>query len=106
MKRPIPMHAGEVNDENIRSIFRNAADFNARSMQCDGHTIYTYAIDGLTSGSDISEYVYKPIMENLHGKTMEILYHNALDCVVNAVAKPCVNLDDVSFFLEIGRAHV
>ena len=102
MQCSVPMYAGEVNDENIRSIFRDAADFNARSLQCDGHTIYTYAIDGLTSGGDISEYVFKPIMENLHGKTMDALYHNAHDCIVNAVAKPCMTLDDVAVFLVNG----
>jgi hypothetical protein len=64
------MYPGDVNDGNIRSIFRDAADFNIRPVQCGGHTLYTYAIDGLTSGGDISEYVFKPLMENLQGKTM------------------------------------
>ena len=97
------MYTGEVNDENIRSIFREAADFNARSLQCDGHTIYTYAIDGLTSGGDISEYVIKPLLENARGETMCDLYHNALNCVVvNAVAKPCENLCDIALMLVNG----
>ena len=97
------MYTGEVNDENIRSIFRDAADFNARSLQCDGHTIYTYAIDGLTSGSDISEYVIKPLLENARGETMCDLYHNALNCVVvNAVAKLCENLCDIALMLVNG----
>lgn len=97
------MYTGEVNDENIRSIFRDAADFNVRSLQCDGHTIYTYAIDGLTSGGDISEYVIKPLLENARGETMCDLYHNALNCVVvNAVAKPCENLCDIALMLVNG----
>ena len=102
-KRPDPMYPGDVNDENIRSIFRDAADFNVRPVQCCGHTLYTYAIDGLTSGGDISEYVFKPLMENLQGKTMEELYDNALNrIVVNSVAKACKTLDDVAFLLVNG----
>ena len=99
---PDPMYPDKLCDENICSIFKGAADFNVRRLQCHGHTLYTYAIDGLTSGAEISEYVFKPIVENLQGKTMDDLYHNALSCVVNSVAKPCKTLDNAAFFLVNG----
>ena len=98
-----PMYAGELNDEQIRKIFIGAADFNVRTLCCGDHTLYVYAIDGLTSGNDISEYIIKPIMERLSGNTMKMLYNRAFyGAVVNAVARPCENLDDAALFLVNG----
>ena len=100
---PTPMYPGEVNDPNIRAIFDGAADFNVRSLTCCGHTLYTYAIDGLTSGADISEYVFTPLLERLKGSTMDALYESALyGVVVNSVARPCKSLDDVAIMLVNG----
>ena len=97
------MTPGNLTDENIRRIFRDAGDFNVRKLVCGRSTLYVYAIDGLTSGGDISEYVVKPIMEQLKGESMQALYNNALYAtVVNSVAKPCKDLDDAAMFLVNG----
>lgn len=97
------MYPGQIDDENIRNIFREAGDFNVRKLQCGQFTLYGYAIDGLTSGADISEYVFKPIMEQLQGKSMEELYTKAINSVVvNSVAKICRSLDEVATFLVNG----
>lgn len=97
------MYPGEISDSNIRDIFREAGDFNVRKIKCGAFTLYGYAIDGLTSGADISEYVFKPIMENLQGQTMAQLYTDALDgVVVNSVAKACSSLDEVATLLVNG----
>ncbi len=97
------MYPGAINDENIRNIFREAGDFNVRKLRCGQFTLYGYAIDGLTSGADISEYVFKPIMEQLQGKTIQELYANALEgVVVNSVAKVCQTLTDVAMLLVNG----
>ena len=61
--RPDPAYPGEMTDANIRSIFDGAGDFNARELKSGQWTLYAYAIDGLTSGGDASEYVIKPIAE-------------------------------------------
>ena len=53
----------DMSDESIKQIFDGAGDFNCRKIKCCGNILYAYAIDGLTSGGDISEYVFKPIME-------------------------------------------
>lgn len=96
-------YPGEVNDANIRRIFAGAADLNIRVLECSGHTLWAYAIDGLTAGNTISEYIIKPIMQQLTGETATELYHRALHgVVVNSVAKPCKNLDDVALFLVNG----
>lgn len=97
------MYPGEITDENIREIFGGAADMNYRCLNCCGHTLHTYAIDGLTSGSDISEYVFKPILEKLTGNTAKELYTNALESVtVNSVVVACETLDDVALKLVNG----
>ncbi len=101
--RPEPMYPGPLTDENIRAIFRGAGDFIARKILCDGKALCAYAIDGLTSGSDMSDYVVKPIAELLRGETMDTLYNKALDGLVyNAVADPCNDLDTVALKLVNG----
>jgi len=93
----------DVSDQNIQNAFTEAADFNVRVLRCGAFRLYAYAIDGLTSGADISEYVFKPISENLRGETMQQLYQNALGgVVVNAVAKPCKDLQQISHMLVNG----
>ncbi len=92
-----------MTDTNIRAIFCDAADFNIRTLRCGEFTLYAYAIDGLTSGADISEYIIKPIAEELNGKTVQELYDRALyGAVVNSVAKPCRDLEDAASFLVNG----
>lgn len=101
--RPEPMYPGAISDENVRRIFSGAGDFNARELRCGGFILYAYAIDGLTSGADTSEYVIQPILEQLGGQTITQLYDNALyGTVVNSVAKPCKTLDDVAMMLVNG----
>lgn len=91
------MYFGEVTDPNIRHIFRDAGDFIVRPLKCGKFTLYAYAIDGLTSGADTSEYVIKPITDNLRGDTVQALYTSALrGRVYNSVADPCKDLDTVA----------
>lgn len=93
----------ELSDANIRTLFTDAADFNTRQLLCSGHTLYIYAIDGLTSGDAISEFVVKPIREQLNGETVTALYEDALrGAVFNSVAKPCPDLDAAANFLVNG----
>ena len=101
--RKIPAYPGEMTDENICRIFEEANDFVSRQIKKGGWTLYAYAIDGLVSGGDISQYILKPIMELLDGGGMEDLYDRALHgTVYNAVANPCADLDDVALKLVNG----
>lgn len=98
-KKPVQHTAGHdaVTHENITGVFQGAADFVTRTLQVCGHTLYIYAIDGLTSGGDISDFVVKPLYESLSGASMQELYQNALYAVVyNLVADPCADLDTVA----------
>ena len=99
----MPMYSGRMSDVNIRKIFNGAADLNIRTLHCGEYTLFAYAIDGLTASNTISEYVIKPIMEQLSGSDMQQLYDRALHgAVVNMVAKPCKSLDDAAVFLVNG----
>lgn len=93
----------ELTDANMRRIFSDAADFNVRELRCSGQTLFAYAIDGLTASGFISEYVVKPVMEQLRGDSIGQLYDRALKgVVVNSVAKPCKDLNDAAMFLVNG----
>ncbi len=75
----------------------------ARQLQCGKWTLYAYAIDGITSGGDTSEYVLKPIAEHLRSDTMEGLFDAALrGGIYNAVASPCQDLDETALKLVNG----
>ena len=92
-----------LTDEEIRAAFGNAGDFVTRELSCNGFTLYAYAIDGLTSGADTSEYVFKPLTDHLTGETMQLLYDNALRGeIYNSVADECKDLDDVALKLVNG----
>jgi len=92
-----------LTNENIRRMFGETADFVYRPLRCGAYTLYSYAIDGLTSGSAISEYVIGSVKQFLRGDSMEQLYQAALDGgVVNSVAKPCKDADNVALMLVNG----
>lgn len=85
-----------MTDGEIRGQFPEVSDFIPRQLRCCGFTIYAYAIDGLVSGGDMSEYILKPITEHLRGQTMGELYEKALHgAVYNSVAEPCPDLQTV-----------
>lgn len=92
-----PVYPGDLTDANIRAIFCGAGDFVVRKLLCGDWTLYAYAIDGLTSGGDISHYIIKPITQHLAAGTMEELYRAALEgAIYNCVADPCKDLDAVA----------
>lgn len=101
--RQIPAYPGELTDENIRAIFDGAGDFFAHPLRCGPWTLCAYAIDGLVSGGDMSEYVLRPMTEHLRAENLSALYDLALSgAVYNAVASACTDLDDVALKLVNG----
>lgn len=92
-----------MTDEEIRKQFEGAGDFIVRELRCGSFTLYAYAIDGLVSGADMSEYVFKPISENLKADSIYQLYESALHGVVyNSVADACKDLETVKTKLVNG----
>lgn len=92
-----------ITDVEITKAFRDAADFIRRELKCGRHTVYAYAIDGLISGGDASEYVLKPIAQELNASTLEGLYQQAMEgAIYNCVAVPAQDLNHVLHMLVNG----
>ncbi len=93
----------DIQDQDIRCQFQGAGDFIARDLRAGEHLLHAYAIDGLVSGGDMSEYVLRPIAQDLRGEDMRQLYQMALKgAVYNSVADPCKDLEDVALKLVNG----
>ena len=89
--------------EEIVSRFRGTGDFIVRELRCCGFDLYAYAVDGLVSGADMSDYVIKPIAQTLRGGSMEELYRSAMaGSIYNGVANACTDVDTVTTKLVNG----
>ncbi len=97
------IYPGEMTDENVSNIFRDAADFIRRELRCGQFRIYAYAIDGLIASAYASDYIFKPVTQHLHADTIEGLYHRAMEGMIyNNVAVPCKDLTQIAFLLVNG----
>ena len=84
----------DMTDAQIKKQFEGASDFETRTLDLGEEVICAYFIDGLVSGSFISDYIFKPISENLP-EGIPAAYRAALrGAIYNAVAKPCKDLED------------
>ena len=89
--------------ENILARFTDTADLIVRQLNCGDFLLYAYAIDGLIASGDASDYIFKPIMQDLSAHSMQTLYDAALNgAVYNAVAKPCSDIDHIALMLVNG----
>ena len=88
--------------ESICRRFGSTGDFIARKLQCGGHTVYAYMIDGLIASATASETILKPL-SRLPSGPMQALYDAALDgTVYNNVADPCADEQTVAAKLVNG----
>ena len=100
---PEKAYQGEMTDQNISNIFRESADFVRRELRCGTHILYAYAIDGLVAASSASDYIFKPIVQQLQADSMQALYDRALTGqIYNSVAVPCEDLNKIAFLLVNG----
>ena len=91
-----------MTDADIRAIFEGAEDFETRTLRTGEDTLYAYFIDGLVSGSEISQFVFQPIVRDLP-QNVASAYEAALrGGVYNCVGKPCKDLNDVAVKLVNG----
>lgn len=92
-----------MTDVQITAKFQDADDFIRRELRCGKFALYAYAIDGITSGSGISDYVFKPIAEQLRGETVQEIYFAALHgTIYNVVASACTDVEDAALKLVNG----
>ena len=96
-------YPGEMTDANVSEVFDGAADFIRRELNCGRFCLYAYAIDGLIASGAASDYIFKPITQELHADTVESLYQKALHgSIYNCVAVPCKDLTHLAFLLVNG----
>ena len=87
----------EMRHDEILKMFEGAGDFVVRELNCGQFKLWAYSIDGLTSGMAISDYIIKPISQQLCAEKMDELYRLALQGLIyNAVAVPCKDAPDVA----------
>ena len=92
-----------MTDAAVTDQFRGAGDFIRRELHCGQFILYAYAIDGLVSGADASEYVFQPIAECLKGNSMAELYQAAMHgAIYNSVATGCTDTQDIAMKLVNG----
>lgn len=91
-----------MTDMEIRGIFAGASDFEARTLRSGEGVLYGYFVDGLVSGSFVSEYIYRPISQDLPQNVPEAYNRAMQGAVYNAVARPCRDLQDVASKLVNG----
>ena len=88
--------------ESICRRFGTTGDFIARKLNCGGHTVYAYMIDGLIASATASETILKPL-SRLPSGPIQALYDAALDgTVYNNVADPCADEKTVAAKLVNG----
>ena len=96
-------YIGDMTDHNVQKIFEGAADFIRRKLECSGFSLYAYAIDGLIASGAASDYIFKPICQDLKGDQMTELYQKAISgYIYNCVAVPCKDLTHLAFLLVNG----
>ncbi|MBQ2928247.1 MAG: spore germination protein [Oscillospiraceae bacterium] len=91
-----------MTDQEIRNLFRGASDFEARELRSGSAALYGYFIDGLVTGSFVSDYIYKPISQDLPEEPAQAYKAALTGAVYNAVARPCKDLNDVAVKLVNG----
>ena len=89
--RPEPLFPGPLTDEALRALFEGAADFVARQIAVPGGMIGLYFIDGLVSGSDISEYVIGPMVQMILVFLIVVVLFKNMDCRWTERRRPIKN---------------
>ena len=84
-----------MTDRQIQDMFGDTADFERRVLRTGGETLYAYFIDGLVSGSQVSDYIYKPVVQELPSDVAEAYRAALTGSVYNSTAKVCEDLQDV-----------
>ena len=89
--------------EELRTIFAGAADFQERGFSSCGTALSLFFVDGLTSGSELADFVLRPLCEQLFPGTSEELYRQAASGVVRcAVCTPAATAQAAAELLVNG----
>ena len=91
-----------ISAEHVRLVFRGAADLVERPLKLGEVRATAFFIDGLTSGSEIADFILHPVVQNLQG-TAEDMLRQCLDgTVYSAVAKEVRDMENLCSLLVNG----
>lgn len=93
--RTAPSYPDPVSAESVAAAFSGAADLVTRRVTGGGIELTVFFLDGLTSGSEIADFVLKPLTELPAMPPEELLRQCADGRVYHAVADVCGDLDAV-----------
>ena len=91
-----------ISAEHVQQVFRDAADLVVRPLKLGEVSATAFFIDGLTSGSEIADFILHPITRYLHGSAKEMLGQCLDGTVYSAVAKPVEDLEQLCLLLVNG----
>ena len=91
-----------ISAANVEQVFRGAADLVVRPLQLQDVRATAYFIDGLTSGSEIADFILHPIVQELRGTAADMLRQCLDGTVYSAVAKEVTDLETACRLLVNG----
>lgn len=63
--------------EQVQALFADSADFTARKLCVGGQWVDAAFLDGVTSGAEVAEQVFKPLMQSVTPGTMQQVLQQA-----------------------------
>lgn len=87
---------------HVQSVFQGAADLVVRPLRLEQVTATAFFIDGLTSGSEIADFVLHPMTRLLHGDARAMLGQCLNGTVYSAVADPVEDMEALCLKLVNG----
>lgn len=89
--RPEPKYPVDITRDNLFRIFGQCADYKERQVLTgpEKQPVWVFSIDGLVSGSEIADFVIKPLMAAKETVTPEM----ARELIYSAVLVPVPNMD-------------
>ena len=91
-----------ISAAHVKQVFSDAADLVVRPLQLNETEATAFFIDGLTSGSEIADFVLHPISQQLRGSAEEMLRQCLDGTVYSAVAKPVEDMETLCTLLVNG----
>lgn len=82
-----------ISAEHVEQVFQGAADLVIRPLKLGTHAAAAFFIDGLTSGSEIADFILHPVTTLLHGTPEEMLAQCLDGTVYSAVAAPVEDME-------------
>ena len=92
----------KITAQNVKAVFAGAADLVIRPLQLQTVTATAFFIDGLTSGSEIAEFILQPLTQRLSGTAQQMLAQCLDGTVYSAVAQRVADMQELCRLLVNG----